>query len=371
MKYIFINNKLKKLSKIGIGHLGIESSMIKHFNDRELIEQLDLALDCGMNFIDTAENYGHSEKIIGNTIKNFDRNKIYIASKVSPENLKYNSVINSCEKSLKRLKTDYIDLYQIHWPNPDIELEETLNAMMKLKNDGKINCIGVSNFPLLLLEKAKSLAEIDSIQMEYNLVDNDSAWSIKNYCDIHDMLFIAYSPLAFPFKTHSEKWEVLNTLKAKHFVTQYQIILNWIAFEGNNIISIPKSNNMKHILENSSAMDFKLDWEDRMLLSSVFRTKVQKIKMKDIKVSGGGKENRKSYSTIKEAKENLLNFVPSPNSLAEFDLEYSSGRLQPIKVTISSDINYKYELYEGRIKYWSNAIRFDGDMEQTINCIVI
>src|SRR3972149_8043960 len=125
-----------------------------------------------MTFIDTAEDYGNgdAEKVIGEAISCI-RDEVFIATKVSPVNLAYDNVLRSVDASLGRLKTDYIDLYQIHWPNPKIPMDETMRAMEQLVAQGKIKYIGVCNFTLRELKEADSILKnnrIASIQVEYN-----------------------------------------------------------------------------------------------------------------------------------------------------------------------------------------------------------
>lgn len=115
------------------------------------------ALDAGITHFDTAERYsaGHVEELIVQTIHGYDRKKLFITSKVAPNNLHYQSVIDSCKASLKRLQTDYLDLYLIHAPNPEIPIKETMHAFDTLKNNGLIKHIGVSNFTTKHFQEAQ------------------------------------------------------------------------------------------------------------------------------------------------------------------------------------------------------------------------
>ena len=128
-----------------------------------------------MTFIDTAEIYaeGNSELIVGKAI-NGRREKVFLATKFSPENSSHKNLVSSLENSLRRLQTDYVDLYQAHWPNPSIPIEETMTALAQLKGEGKIKNIGLSNFSkreFLLAQEILEDTRIVSNQVEFNLVD--------------------------------------------------------------------------------------------------------------------------------------------------------------------------------------------------------
>jgi myo-inositol catabolism protein IolS len=170
--------------------------------DQESIQAIRAAVEAGITTIDTAEVYGggHSEQIVAKAGSDF-RDQLVYASKVFANHLKYDQVIAACDRSLSNLNTDYIDLYQIHWPsgsfnNEVVPIEETMKALNKLKEDGKIRAIGVSNFSLAQLEAAASYGRIDSLQPPYSLfwrkVENDAA----SYCIEHNISILAYSSLA-------------------------------------------------------------------------------------------------------------------------------------------------------------------------------
>ncbi|MEN9568589.1 MAG: hypothetical protein RLZZ69_3785, partial [Cyanobacteriota bacterium] len=144
-------------------------------DDRESVRAIRAAVDAGITTIDTAEVYGagHSEKIIALALSSMREQLVY-ASKVFASHLKYDQVIAACEGSLTNLNTDYIDLYQIHWPsgsfnNEKVPIEETMKALNQLKADGKIRAIGVSNFSRAQLEEAAQYGRIDSLQPPYSL----------------------------------------------------------------------------------------------------------------------------------------------------------------------------------------------------------
>jgi aryl-alcohol dehydrogenase-like predicted oxidoreductase len=146
---------------------------------------------------DTSEFYadGYSEEVLGKGLSG-QRDKVLIASKVWPDNLAADKLVHACECSLKRMKTDYIDLYQIHWPNWEVPLEETLGAMEKLKHDGKIRFVGVSNFGVRDLTEALGCAEVVSDQLIYSLLFRAIEYEILAKCREAEVGVLAYSPLA-------------------------------------------------------------------------------------------------------------------------------------------------------------------------------
>jgi len=174
-------------------------------SDQESQEAIERALESGINWIDTAPSYGlgHSEEIIGEVLKG-QREKIFLATKCGlvwdvngkiKNNNQPVSIQKELEDSLRRLKTDYIDLYQIHWPDPRTPLESSWETMHKLKEQQKVRYIGVSNFSVRLLEKCEKIGHVDSLQPPYSLLnrrveDEILPWCLKNRTGV-----VAYSPL--------------------------------------------------------------------------------------------------------------------------------------------------------------------------------
>lgn len=170
--------------------------------DSESIKAIRMAFESGITTIDTAEVYGegHSEKIVGEALKDV-REKVVYATKVFANHLKYDDVITACHNSLTNLQTDYIDLYQIHWPSGTwnseiVPIEETMRALTDLKQQGKIRSIGVSNFSREQLEEALQYGEIVSIQPPYSLFWRGVEKEIQPYCAEKNISILAYSSLA-------------------------------------------------------------------------------------------------------------------------------------------------------------------------------
>src|SRR4051812_19499640 len=172
-------------------------------DDGEAIAAIQAAIDAGINWIDTAAVYGlgHSEELVAKALKGRGK-KPYIFTKSSKLWDKDRNIISSMksirkeiEDSLSRLQVDVVDLYQIHWPNPDNEIEEGWGTMAKLKEEGKVRWIGVSNFNVAQMERAAAIAPITSLQPPYSLVDRKVEAQILPYCEQHNIGVINYSPM--------------------------------------------------------------------------------------------------------------------------------------------------------------------------------
>jgi len=176
-------------------------------DDTESIATIQRALDLGVNWIDTAAVYGlgHSEEIVGKAVKDWSgSDRPYIFTKCSrvwnekkeiSGNLDPRSIRNEVEQSLRRLQVDAIDLYQMHWPEPDADIEEGWGAMAKLKAEGKVRHIGVSNFKVRQMERIQQIAPIESLQPPYSIIRPDIERDVLPYCQQHNIGVIVYSPM--------------------------------------------------------------------------------------------------------------------------------------------------------------------------------
>ncbi len=185
---------------VGTWQAGIK--MWVGIEDQETIKAIRSAFEAGITTVDTAEVYGdgHSEQIVGEALSDV-RDQVIYATKVFANHLKYDQVIEACERSLKNLKTDYIDLYQIHWPSGSfnsekVPIEETMKALNDLKTQGKIRAIGVSNFSRSQLEEAAQYGRIESLQPPYSLFWRQVEKDLMPYCQEQNISILAYSPLA-------------------------------------------------------------------------------------------------------------------------------------------------------------------------------
>lgn len=170
--------------------------------DAETIKAIRAVFEAGITTIDTAEVYGegHSEQIVAQALSDVRSQAVY-ATKVFANHLKYDQVIEACDRSLKNLNTDYIDLYQIHWPagtfkSEIVPIEETMRALNDLKQQGKIRAIGVSNFSRVQLEEASQYGRIDSLQPPYSLFWRQVEQDAMPHCIQNNISILAYSPLA-------------------------------------------------------------------------------------------------------------------------------------------------------------------------------
>lgn len=170
-----LGNSNIQITPILIGTWQAGKRMWVGIEDQETIKAIRAAFEAGITTVDTAEVYGegHSEQIVAKALSDV-RSSVVYASKVFANHLKYDQVIEACERSLKNLNTDYIDLYQIHWPSGSfnseiVPIEETMSALNHLKKQGKIRTLGVSNFSRTQLEEATQYGRIDSLQPPYSL----------------------------------------------------------------------------------------------------------------------------------------------------------------------------------------------------------
>lgn len=263
------------IPKIGLGTWGLGGKYERDESNREAsIESLRCGLEIGYRLIDTAELYGRglAEEIVGQAIKPFRREEIFIISKVWLDHLEYEAVINSAKKSLARLGTDYIDLYLIHWskenrPKKIVPLEETVSAMEYLAGQKLIKYIGVSNTDVNTLEQVQKIlkhTKLAANQIEYNLHDKSASQDIIPYCRRHDIKLIAYRPLAKGRLAIYDN-ETIKLLAKKYERTPVQIALNWIIAQ--KIIPIPKAGSLEHLRENFGALGWELTADDVKLLS--------------------------------------------------------------------------------------------------------
>jgi len=248
-----------KIPVIGIGTWGIGGYVVPDYaRDEECVEALKYGIELGMTLIDTAEVYGvgHSEEIVGRAIRG-KRDEVFVATKVSPEHLKYDDVVKAAERSLRRLGTTYIDLYQIHAPNPSIPIKETMRAMEHLVDLGKVRYIGVSNFPLELLKEAQyalSKYEIVSNQVLYNLEDRGIEIDLLPYAQKERITIIAYSPLrrGSLLTPGRRSYEILSRVALALGKTPGQVALNWLILK-DPVVAIPKATSFDHLTENAGA----------------------------------------------------------------------------------------------------------------------
>ena len=261
-----------------LGNTGLEIPEIGlgTWNYKGGVEPLRKGIQLGANLIDTAEGY-YTEDVVGEAVKDI-RDHVILATKVSGRNLAYDSVLRSCEQSLNNLQTDYIDLYQIHWPNPTYPIKETMKALEKLVDSGVINYVGVSNFSVDGMKEAQHYFpnyKIVSNQVLYNLNTRDIEYDLLPYCLENNITILAYTPLdsgrlcKSTMLIKEKKYKVLEEISNELGKTSGQIALNWCnRFE--NVISIPKSNSVERTIENCGASGWKLTENHIKILNKYF-----------------------------------------------------------------------------------------------------
>ncbi|HSW37817.1 MAG TPA: aldo/keto reductase [Candidatus Saccharimonadales bacterium] len=241
-------------------------------NDEQDIAAIKAAIDHGITHIDTAESYGdgHSEELVGQAIKGYDRKKLLIATKVSAWNQTYDGILRSCEASLKRLGTNYVDLYLLHrYPEPGIPIADTMRAMDRLIGEGLVKNIGVCNMTINRFEETQkhTANKVVCNQLEYSLKMREAeARGLINYCQQNDILITAWGPLQ---KGALEEASILQEMAKKYGKIPYQVALNWLIVQP-NVVTIPKTSNVEHLEENLGALGWELSAEDIDRLSREF-----------------------------------------------------------------------------------------------------
>jgi diketogulonate reductase-like aldo/keto reductase len=233
-----------------------------------------LGLDLGMTLIDTAEMYsdGEAEKIVGQAISG-RRADVHLVSKVYPHNASRKGAVAACERSLRRLKTDYLDLYLLHWRG-SIPLQETLSAFEDLRRTGKIRNFGVSNFDKSDMEQIMELPGGDGTatnQVQYNLQRRGIEWDLLPWCRQRRIPIMAYSPI--------EQGRLLTSLRPfaeRRGLSPAQVALAWVLSQ-EGIIAIPKASNVQHVSENRAAAEIVLSEEDLTELDALYPRPARKV----------------------------------------------------------------------------------------------
>ena len=205
METIKIQGTSLEVSRVGLGTWAIGGWMWGGSNERESIETIHTAINSGITLIDTAPVYGfgRSEEIVGKALEGGLRERVVIATKVGLDwngdqpfrNASRARIFTEIDASLKRLHTDYIDIYQVHWPDPETPIEETAGAMLELFKQGKIRAIGVSNFSSAQMERFRSVAPIHTLQPPYNLFERDIEKQILPYCLRNGISTVVYGSI--------------------------------------------------------------------------------------------------------------------------------------------------------------------------------
>lgn len=238
-------------------------------NSRDEVAALQLGIDLGMTLIDTAEMYGEggAETVVGTAIAG-RRDKVFLVSKVYPHNATRQGTVAACERSLKRLETDRIDLYLLHWRG-GTPLAETLEAFEALRREGKIRHWGVSNFDTDDMQELAALPGGEAVaanQVLYNLSRRGIEYDLLPWCRDQRVPVMAYSPIE---QGRILRNSTLASVATRRGITPAQIALSWLLRQ-EGLIVIPKASSLSHVRENREAAVVSLDEQDLTMLEAVF-----------------------------------------------------------------------------------------------------
>ena len=230
--------------------------------DQSDLAAIHNAIAIGYRHFDTAEYYasGHSEELLGRALRDYKRSDFFVTTKVSPSHIRYDDLLAACARSLKRLQTEYIDLYLIHWPSSTIPLNESMRALNRLVAVGKVRHVGVSNFDLPLLQEAVRLCDtpLATNQVHYNLLHREYVQNgVLPYCQEQGILVTAYSPLLDGVLEH----KTVQAIAGQHNATGAQVALQWL-IQQPQVITIPKSSKQLRQQENWDAEGVTLSAEE-------------------------------------------------------------------------------------------------------------
>ena len=350
LKKLFIE---KKIYPIG---LGCNLANYKNNNSYKDFKKIIYhAIKNKVNFLDTAPAYGkgESEKIIGQ-IKN--KKNLFITTKISPEMLSPKKIELSLMQSLKNLKIEQIDLLQIHWPNPDINVYHSIDKLIELKERKIIKAIGLCNYNFFemqdILKKFKDV--ISSFQIEYSLFDRTIDGKFNNLLKENNIQIIAYSPLAQGNICNGKKqMEIIMNISKEYNLTPAQFVLNWIV-KKKKYIPLTHTVNKIRLLENINSIKKNIYIEDFYILEKKIFTKLQYIATK--KIIFFSRQSKNNYKNKKEALANKFEMTPSP---VNFSRNIKNKFIKPIRLK-EKKINKNKELYlaEGRLRFWAWIIAF-------------
>ncbi|MDR1541515.1 MAG: aldo/keto reductase [Clostridiales bacterium] len=305
MEYAKLGKTEIEISRITHGCMelggGPDPSTVWAVQSEELNQKLILqALDKGVTLFDTAESYGQglSEMITGRALKAVRREKYLLATKVSPGHLNPDGISRSIEGSLKRLGVSYVDLYYIHMPNDSVPISETMGRMNKLKSEGLIRAIGVSNFSLKQLEEALLYGEISALQPEYNLLSRNIEGDLLPFCKKNSISILSYNSIAkgilsgafhfygakldpVDFRNRKPLFrpdnlerelpllELMRKMASEKSATISQVAIAWLLRQGGVSSAIVGTQNERHFLENLDAISLELSIDEIEILSKV------------------------------------------------------------------------------------------------------
>ena len=307
MRYKHVGNAGIDISALAVGTWAIGGQQWGDVNEKDSIDAIRAMIDGGVNLVDTAPIYGngHSEEVVGKALENGYREKVFLATKFSISNDENGAVINNgsyenaiweCEQSLKRLNTDHIDIYIMHWPDPATPVEVTMRALADLKKSGKIRFIGVSNFDRNLIEEAQKVVRIDFLQPPYSMVE-ESQKELLAWCETQGIGTMTYGSLGAGILTGAIRelpdWEendcrytfydyfknpkffkIMELLKVMDKIAQVrnkplaQIAINWSTQKSYVSTAICGVRDPQQAYENCATFDWELTGEEMELIDS-------------------------------------------------------------------------------------------------------
>lgn len=298
------------ISPVVMGMWQAGKEMWTGIDDTETKKALRAAVDAGINAFDTAEMYGkgHSERLLAAATAGV-RDQVVYMTKVFPNHLAHDQVIAACNRSLKNLKTDRIDLFQVHWPSGTwgsrpVPIEETMRALERLKAEGKVRAVGVSNFARAQLEEAAGFGRIDTLQPPYSLFWRQAERDAIPYCEANGITVLAYSPMAqglltgkfgpghrFEAGDHRAKHrllqpelyarvqqalERLRPIAARNKLSLAQLALAWVIFRP-AVCAVAGARNAAQVRENALAADVVLPGEDLAEMDAIGRSVTERL----------------------------------------------------------------------------------------------
>ena len=230
-------------------------------------------VELGMTHIDTAEMYGsgRAEEIVGEAIAGLARDRLFLASKVLPSNATHDGTIAACERSLRRIGTDYLDLYLLHWPG-SVPIEETMGALERLVADGKVRFIGVSNFDADELRAAQGALRTQRLacnQVLYHLRERGVEARVVPYCREQNIAVVAYTPFGRGSFLQGNGSELIARLAQRYGKTPRQLVLRFLTRDP-IFFTIPKASTVAHVEENAGGSGWSLDAADVELIDAMF-----------------------------------------------------------------------------------------------------
>jgi len=272
MRLTELGNTGEKIPVIGQGTWGIQAGKSKVYYDQwknSLIHRLKL----GMTHIDTAEAYGlgTSERIVGEVVAKYDRDEVFVTSKLLPTHFRYSQMKKAAEKSLERLGLKYFDMYLIHFPNPFIPIKRNMGLLEELLTEGKTRYIGVSNFSVKKFQKAQEClkkAELVNNQLRINVGHQKHIINNLSFYQKHGVTLTAFSPLGHRGLKNLdlELMVKLEKIAERHNATIYQIAIAWL-ININGVITIPKSSQLNHVEANALASKIVLSSNEMNLIT--------------------------------------------------------------------------------------------------------